>query len=247
MTVVDRFSKMAYFVALARTDAASVASAFFSQVVCHVGMPTVIISDRDPRFTGQFWQQLMTHFNTQLKFSTAYHPQTDGMAEVTNRTLAALLRTHCADTRDWYQRLPLVQMVYNSTPQSRTGESPHLIATGRDLLLPIDTILEANNIPVASQFTQEIRNLWRKCKLRLEQVQKKNKLRADKSRRQVTFGVGDLVLLSTRHLRLKGSEGKLKPRFVGPFSVLQFVGANAVKFALPDSMRVHPVFNVEFT
>ena len=125
MTVVDRFSKMAIFVPLARTDAATVASRFFSQVVSTVGMPQTIVSDRYPRFTGQFWRQLMSHFKTNLNFSTAYHPQTDGMAEVTNRTMAALLRTHCAIARDWHQQLPMVQMVYNATPQSRTGESPH--------------------------------------------------------------------------------------------------------------------------
>ena len=70
-------------------------------------------------------------------------------------------------------------------------------------------------------------------------------MRADRARRDLDFGVGDLVLLSTKHLELKGVKGKLKPRFVGPFTVQKLVGSNAAKLSLPDSMRVHPVFNVE--
>ena len=73
----------------------------------------------------------------------------------------------------------------------------------------------------------------------MERVQQKDKIRADKARREVGFAEGDLVLLSTRHLRLKGDLGKLKPRFVGPFHVLALVGANAVRLDLPDSSVQH--------
>ena len=58
------------------------------------------------------------------------------------------------------------------------------------------------------------------------------------------YSVGDRVLLSTKHLALKGVSGKLKPRFVGPFRVVQLVGDNAVKLDLPAAMGVHPVFNI---
>ena len=87
MTVVDRFSKMAVFVPLRSTGATEVAAKFFSCVVSVYGLPRSITSDRDPRFTGKFWRELMKQLHTNLHFSTAYHPQTDGMAEVTNRTL----------------------------------------------------------------------------------------------------------------------------------------------------------------
>lgn len=53
-----------------------------------------------------------------------------------------------------------------------------------------------------------------------------------------------MVLLSTRHLQLKSAPGKMKPRFIGPFRVIRLIGANAFELALPESMKVHPVFNV---
>ena len=80
----------------------------------------------------------MQHFQTELHFTTAFHPQTDGMAEVTNRTLGQLLRTHCNEEQAWKDQLPYLQMVHNATPQSRTSISPYKLATGRDLLLPVD-------------------------------------------------------------------------------------------------------------
>ena len=116
MTVIDSFSKMAIFVPLIDTGAVEVAKEFFSKVVTQMGMPAVIVSDRDPRFTGEFWKALMAQFRTKLHFSTAYHPQIDGKAEVTNRTLGTLLRTHCQEHQDWVLELSLVQMVYNATP-----------------------------------------------------------------------------------------------------------------------------------
>ena len=107
LTVVDRFSKMAEFIGLAATDAVTVANAFFTRVVCMHGMPKCIISDRDSRFTGHFWRELMSLCSTSLAFSTAFHPQSDGMAEVTNRTIEALIRLHCSeDSTQWFNTLP---------------------------------------------------------------------------------------------------------------------------------------------
>ena len=87
MTVVDRFSKRGWFVLSTATDARSVAVAFFNRIVTQWGLPRAIISDRDARFTGKFCRELMSLYGCELLFSTAFHPQTDGMAEVTNRTL----------------------------------------------------------------------------------------------------------------------------------------------------------------
>ena len=87
MTTVDRFSKMVALTPLRSTDVATVAKAFFADVVCHHGLPLTITSDRDARFTSKFWSELMAAHGTALHHSTAFHPQTDGMAEVTNRTM----------------------------------------------------------------------------------------------------------------------------------------------------------------
>ena len=91
MTVVDRFSKRGWFVLLTATDARSVAVAFFNRIVTQWGLPRAIINDRDARFTGKLWRELMILCGCELLFSTVFHRQTDGMAEVTNRTPKQLL------------------------------------------------------------------------------------------------------------------------------------------------------------
>ena len=94
LTVVDRFSKYAHFIALGHPyTAASVARAFFDGIVRLHGFPASIVSDRDPVFTGHVWRDLFRMAGVQLRLSTAFHPQTDGQSEVVNKVIAMYL--HC--------------------------------------------------------------------------------------------------------------------------------------------------------
>ena len=75
-------------------------------------------------------------YGCELLFSTAFHPQTDGMAEATNKTLKQLLL--CCAEEGWEEKLPYLEMVYNSNPQPRTKESSHYRMVGRQLKFPVD-------------------------------------------------------------------------------------------------------------
>ncbi|MBW0534477.1 hypothetical protein O181_074192 [Austropuccinia psidii MF-1] len=69
---------------------------FWNNIISTCGVPKIIISDRDPKFTSEFWTNLYEMLGTKLAFSTAYHPQTDGLAERMIQTMEDILRRFCA-------------------------------------------------------------------------------------------------------------------------------------------------------
>ena len=113
-------------------------------------MHRAIISDRDARFTGKFWRELLVLYVCELLFYIAFHPQTDGMAEVTNRTLKQSLLC-CAEEEDWEEKLPYLEMVYNSGPQSRNKESAHYVMVGRQMKFPVNLDSSGATVPAATE------------------------------------------------------------------------------------------------
>ena len=133
LTVVDRFSKYAHFIALGHPySATSVARAFFDQIVRLHGIPCSIVSDRDPVFTSTFWTELFQLSGVELRLSSAFHPQTDGQSEVTNRILGVYLRCLAGDRpRSWLHWLPWAEFSYNSSYQTALRATPFEVVYGR--------------------------------------------------------------------------------------------------------------------
>lgn len=157
MVVVDRFSKMAHFIACHTTfDAVQVANLYFKEVVRLHGIPKTIVNDRDVKFLSHFWLTLWRKLGTKLKFSTSSHPQTDGQTEVTNRTLGSLLRALIkTNMRQWDELLSRAEFAYNRAPNKTTGISPFMAVYGLNSHTPLDlTILDTT-----SKFSQEASDL----------------------------------------------------------------------------------------
>jgi hypothetical protein len=137
--VVDRLTKAAHFIPVKTTyNSAVLAELYMSRIVCLDGIPKKIVSGRGTQFTSHFWQQLHETLGTHLKFSLAYHPQTDGQTERTNQILEDMLRA-CAlqDKLGWDKRLPYAEFSYNNSYQANLKMSPFQALYGRNCRTPL--------------------------------------------------------------------------------------------------------------
>jgi transposase InsO family protein len=140
--VVDRFSKMAHFIPIHKSDNAShVADLFFAEIVRLHGVPTTIVLDRDAKFLSHFWRTLWLKLGIKLLFSTTCHPQTDGQTEVVNCTLSTLLWAILkSNLKLWEECLPHIEFAYNRYVHSTTKLSPFQVVYGFNPRAPIDLL-----------------------------------------------------------------------------------------------------------
>jgi hypothetical protein len=133
LTMVDRFSKYAHFIALSHLyTALSVAKAFFDGIVRLHGFPTSVVSNRDAVFTSHVWRDLFKMSGVKLRMSMAFHPQIDGQSEVVNKCIAMYLRRITGDgPRAWVDWLAWVEYCYNTSYHTALKAMPFRWCTGR--------------------------------------------------------------------------------------------------------------------
>ena len=250
MVMVDRLSKSAHFLTLSHPfTAKTVAEKFVEGVFKLHGMPNSIISDRDPIFISNFWKEFFTMSGSKLQLSFAYHPQTDGQTEVINRCVEQYLRSFVHQwPRRWNDYLPWAEYWYNTTYHISTGMTPFQALYGR-LLPPI--LPYKDGLSPVHEVDQQLLNrdelLWQ-LKVNLERSMNRMKQMADRKRRDISFEVGEQVLLKLHPYRqqtvFKRVHQKLASRYYGPYQILEKIGPVAYKLQLPAKARVHPVFHV---
>lgn len=254
---VDRLTKRAHFEPTTTTaTAADVAKLFIRTIFKQHGMPTTIVSDRDPKFVSAFWQSLFAQLGTTLAMSTAHHPQTDGQTERTNRVVLEMLRAFVNYSQDnWDDQLHLAEFAYNNATHSTTGFSPFFLDCGRHPTVPAAMIDSQWRTTSEVPSTQLTLTAWRstlqaaKDAMRVAQEYQARGREGPATPDFPSFKVGDQVMLSTKNVipdseRQRPSR-KLSAKYVGPFKIIQRITAGAYKLELPASMKIHPVVNVE--
>lgn len=249
--VVDRFSKMAHFIPCKKTtDAVQVAQLFFREIYRLHGLPLSIVSDRDSRFLSHFWRSLWKLLRTSLDMSSAYHPQSDGQTEVTNRSVGNLLRCLVGENiKSWDSILCKAEFAYNHAVNRSTSFSPFRVIYGLVPRGPIDlgVIPDATrDHGQAADFVANLSFIHTQVHDNLQVASAKYKEAADRHRRDVQFKVGDLVWAILTKDRFPPREyNKLKSRKIGPVEVVEKINANAYRLKLPPHVRSSDVFNVK--
>ncbi|MBW0526070.1 hypothetical protein O181_065785 [Austropuccinia psidii MF-1] len=143
----------------------------WNEIIFTCGIPKIIMSDRDPEFTSEFWINLYDMLGKKLAFSTAYHSHTDGLAKRMIQTMEEIIGRFCeyemeykdheGYTHDWVTLLPAVQLAYNTSQNSTTGKSPSLVEKGWNPLLPVNNLnkIFLNIHPTAKYF----HDMWKRA------------------------------------------------------------------------------------
>ncbi|GJR62655.1 putative reverse transcriptase domain-containing protein [Tanacetum coccineum] len=219
--IVDRLTKSAIFVQMKETDPMDkLARMYLKEVVMRHGIPLSIICDRDPRFASNFWKSLQNTLGTSLDMSTAYHPQTDGQIEFSyNKSYRASIKA------------TLFEALYG-----RKCHSPICWAEVEEVQL------------TSPEIVQETTKKIVQIKQRMQAARDQQKSYTDLKRKPMEFQVEDKVMLKVlpwKGVVRFGKRGKLNPRYVGPFKVLEKVGSVAYNLELPQELsRVHNTFHV---
>ncbi|GKB45321.1 putative reverse transcriptase domain-containing protein [Tanacetum coccineum] len=186
---------------------------------------------------------------TSLDMSTVYHPQTDGQSERTIQTLEDMLRAYEIDFgKGWVNHLPLVEFSYNNSYHASIKATPFEALYGRKCRSPV-CWAEVGEVQLTGpEIVQETTEKIVQIKQRIQAARDRQKSYADLKRKPMEFHVGDKVMLKVspwKEVVRFGKQGKLNPRYVGPFKVLEKVGSVAYKLELPQELsKVHNMFHV---
>jgi hypothetical protein len=248
LVVVDRLTKMAYFIPTTDTvDSEGTAALYRDWVFRLHGLPLNLVSNRGSTFTSDFTCSLCRLTGITQNLSTAFHPQTDGQTERVNAILEQYLRGYCNYQQDdWAELLSMAEFAYNNTVSSTTGVSPFFANYHYHPRYEICADSSATPTPESLlDFRDRFDKLKKYFQSEMAYAQAMQAEQADKHRSAPhLLRVGDYVWLLWPHIRTDRPSSKLDFKRLGRFRVLAKVSSHAYKLDLPPTMKVHPVFHV---
>ena len=256
MVVVDKFTRYGIFIPTTSDyTASSTARLFLNHVVSLGWLPSKFITDRDGKFLSDFWQALMQALDVKHAPSTAYHAQMDGATERLNQTLEIMLRAYTSPMQDdWCEHLPLVQLAYNTAPNSSTGYSPIQLLH----IQPHDVmqkIMHPHAVDGGNLQKESVEEWLEKARNKLEDAKEAMRLAAWLQKKYYDarhgplppYSVGDFVSLRLdRHPNAAIRLNKLSQQKLQPCQITRILsGGRAVQLDLPPNINIHNVVSVQ--
>ena len=247
---VDKFSKTVHLAPCSKTiDAEGCLDVFMREIYRLHGLPEVLVSDRDPRFTSELYRRAMGKFAVVMRMSTSGHAQTDGQTERANRVVGEMIRAYSTSNDSlWVEYLPTIEFAINSSPSAATGISPFEATNG---ILPRQIGFARRSLPDEDASLES--NL-----MRLRHIQQQTLKRLDVTFQKAlpddparpVFAVGEAVYIDSQlfkdeesHLRRPKTSAKVR----GPFKVKKVFGPSTYEIDfLGFPTRIHKVINVKY-
>jgi len=270
ITFIDGLTKRAYWIATAEK---TLTAEWFAEIFIDFyfrlhGLPTDILSDQDVRFTSEWWQHFMKIWQTKLRRSTAFHPQTNGQAEKANSIVERYPRSFVRTRpQEWDRFLALAEFSYGSHKHKSTGLAPFEADLSYIQRLPLDIIAESRPLQplnfLATSFATTMTDILHQLHDALHHTQVQQQEQANKQRQPHPFQTGDKVLINTKNLPISygntsPKEGEmpnpggytlrriLQQKYIGECTLGKQRGPNAFEIAdLPSNSRISETFNVD--
>jgi hypothetical protein len=243
MVVVDQNSmKGVIFIPMnKKTSAAKAASLYYEKVYMWFGLPDKIISDRDPCFALNLFQELGKLLGVKLTIGTAYHPQTDSETEQVNQELEIYLQTFCSNKPEtWKHYLPTAEFAYNQKTHSTVKHSPFYLIMGyKPLELP--TAFPKTNVPEAEKRLTAVFCAQNEAQAAHKLTQQTMMERI--TQKFIPFKKGDRVWLDSKNLRLPYPTRKLASKREGPFPIIEVISPLSYRLKLSTQWKIHPMFH----
>ena len=238
LTIVDHgCTRAALFVpCTTNVTGEGIAQLYLDNVYRWFGLPSKVISDRDPRFTSHFSTAMCQRLGVDHNISTAYHPQTDGLSERKNQWVEQYLRfVTSAAQDDWSDWLAIATAVHNHYPNATTQIAPIRALMGYTPKLTPELPYPPTTNQLVDDRTKQATEKREQAKAALN--------KAAQSAPTDVYRVGDQVWLEVKHLALPYQTLKLAPKRHGPFKITKRVSPVAYQLGLPPAWTIHDIFH----
>lgn len=230
LVVTDYLSKWPEAFAVADQKEATVARILVEELFCRYGPPRRLLSDRGRQFLGSLVTSIYKMWGVTKLTTAAYHPQTDGLTERFNKTLAHILSKYVDEHHtDWDCFIPFALYAYRTSVHATTREMPYTMLFGVDPWMPLDIGLTKDTAkPLKSEDIKDYRDqvrmrletAWKLAKDNTEAAQMQQTRHYDKNRVDVEYAIGSKVWIYLPVTK-KQHTTKLTHFWCGPFDVIE--------------------------
>ena len=246
LVITDQYSRYTRAFALGSTDAETIAEVFERGWITQLGAPREIHSDQGTNFGSKLFKEVCKVYRGVKTRTTAYHPQSDGMVERFNQTMAAMLHALCGEEpHSWDQQLMYVCQAYNATKHAATGVEPNKLIYTYPVYFPWDAMIPQPPCDPDVTPPLYVKNMQRRMR-RIHQLAREKighsadiqKRYSDRALSMNNYKTGDTVML--KNYVYQSGIKKLQDRYLGPFHMINCIGGNSSTYRIARAEGMKP-------
>ena len=255
IVAVDYFTKWAEAEPLATITKQKIRNFVWRAIICRFGIPRALVSDNGKQFDNAKFRDFCAELGIKNYYSSPAHTRSNGQAEVTTRSLKAVMKTKLEYLKGkWVEYLPEVLWAYRTTRKSATQETPFALAFGTEAVAPVEVGLKSPRIELATVehndealcLNLDLLDEKREHVLkRTEDYQRKTARYYNQKVKPMSYMPGDLVLKKLLPAKKNPAHGKLGPNWEGPYIISRVIRSSNYELQIEEGKILHLAWNAE--